>query len=348
MSTPAPASGAPVSDEGLPEVDERLADDAYVPDWESLKIEATTVGDAGDIVVVSLRGIIDTVSAENLRAALGNVVGRGINKIVVDMSGVEYVSSGGWGTFTERLREVRRDGGDIKLFGMDQDVYYVFTMLGFNIVLSSFDILTQAIDDFEAGESTKADPEVMTGQPAPQLEAEPDRTPEPELVVDDVLTDGGVEISEPAPEPELTVDDVLLNEFPDTDATVSEPERIVDDLPVSETTDTPLVDDPVADDTLTAETEDIVLPDEPMVDDTVMAEAEDVLETEEPVVDNLVTAETEDVVVPDEPMVDDTLTAEAGDVLEADEPMVDDTVMAETEDVVVPDEPMVDDRHGDG
>src|SRR5262249_53192397 len=71
-------------------------------------------------------------------------------RVVADMSQVEYVSSGGWGVFTERLRELRRAGGDIKLFGMDPDVYYVFTMLGFNIVLSSFDVLVDAIDDFRA------------------------------------------------------------------------------------------------------------------------------------------------------------------------------------------------------
>jgi anti-anti-sigma factor len=128
-----------------------LPGETYVPEWESLKIEATTVGPLADTAVVSLRGIIDTVSAENLRAALSRIVAEQIFKIVVDMSQVEYVSSGGWGTFTERLREVRRNGGDIKLFGMDPDVYYVFTMLGFNIVLSSFDILTEAIEDFGRG-----------------------------------------------------------------------------------------------------------------------------------------------------------------------------------------------------
>ena len=106
------------------------------------------MGESGDIAVLSLRGIIDTVSAERLREAIARVIDSGIHRIVVDMSQVEYVSSGGWGTFTERLREVRRAGGDIKLFGMDPDVYYVFTMLGFNIVLSSFDILAEAIDDF--------------------------------------------------------------------------------------------------------------------------------------------------------------------------------------------------------
>jgi hypothetical protein len=34
---------------------------------------------------------------------------------------------------------------------MDPDLYYVFRMLGFNIVLSSFDILRDAIEDFRRG-----------------------------------------------------------------------------------------------------------------------------------------------------------------------------------------------------
>jgi anti-anti-sigma factor len=132
-------------------------------DWQSLGVEATTVGERGEIAVLSLRGIIDTVSAERLRTALDQVIAAGRSRVVADMSQVEYVSSGGWGVFTERLRELRRAGGDIKLFGMDPDVYYVFTMLGFNIVLSSFDILGEAIEDFRAPRTeVDAPTQVMT------------------------------------------------------------------------------------------------------------------------------------------------------------------------------------------
>lgn len=140
-------------EETLPSRGESLVDEVqretYGGEWESLLIEAATVGETSDMAVISLKGIIDTISAEHLRAAIDKVVRSGIYKIVIDMSLVEYVSSGGWGTFTERLRELRRNDGDLKLFGMDPDVYYVFTMLGFNIVLSSFDIMSEALEDFK-------------------------------------------------------------------------------------------------------------------------------------------------------------------------------------------------------
>jgi len=196
---------APVRDPDDPTLglgidEEEVPGESYVPEWESLNIEATTVGSRGDVAVLSLRGIIDTVSAENLRAALARIITGGRNKIVVDLSQVEYVSSGGWGTFTERLREVRRGNGDIKLFGMDPDVYYVFTMLGFNIVLSSFDILSEAIEDFESGDRPVPEGDVpeppgtdMSPRPSAPATAVPRQRPAAGDMPDIDLSDRDVE-----------------------------------------------------------------------------------------------------------------------------------------------------------
>ena len=67
---------------------EQVPGESYAPEWESLKIEATTVGPTGDTAVLLLSGIIDTVSAESLRSALARIISQDIFKIVVDMSQV--------------------------------------------------------------------------------------------------------------------------------------------------------------------------------------------------------------------------------------------------------------------
>jgi anti-anti-sigma factor len=200
-----PAAASEVATRGGDAFTELVKSGEFQDEWDSLRIEAGTVGEKGDIAVLSLAGIVDTVSAENLRQAIDRVIRNGITKIVVDMSLVEYVSSGGWGTFTERLREVRRKGGDIKVFGMVPDVYYVFTMLGFNIVLTAFDILTEAIEDFRrsAGEKPSRHPSASRTVPEP-------RTHETLLKVDAPEPDFGSLESAPAkkplvePEPERT------------------------------------------------------------------------------------------------------------------------------------------------
>jgi anti-anti-sigma factor len=126
----------------------REEEEGAVP-WSPLTIEAGTVGESGEITILSLIGVIDTVSCLKLREVLENLVSKSVTKFVVDMSMVEYVSSAGWGVFASKIDEVRRSEGDIKIFGMDPEVDSIFHLLGFDVIMRSFSILSEAIGDFE-------------------------------------------------------------------------------------------------------------------------------------------------------------------------------------------------------
>lgn len=126
--------------------------------WTPLTIEAGTVGAGGEITVISLVGVIDTVSSMRLRSVMDDLVERGVTKLVIDMSKVEYVSSSGWGVFASRIDDIRENGGDIKIFGMDPEVDNIFHLLGFDAIMRSFSILSEAIGDF--GETPPAMPRI--------------------------------------------------------------------------------------------------------------------------------------------------------------------------------------------
>jgi anti-anti-sigma factor len=117
--------------------------------WTALGIEAGTVGEEGEVTVLKLDGVVDTVSCVQLRTVLNELVDQGKTKLVIDMSNVEYVSSSGWGVFSSRIKEARESGGDIKIFGMDREVDNIFHLLGFDVIMRSFSILSEAIDDFQ-------------------------------------------------------------------------------------------------------------------------------------------------------------------------------------------------------
>lgn len=117
--------------------------------WTPLTIEAGTVGAGGEITVINLVGVIDTVSSMRLRSVMDDLIERGVTKLVIDMSKVEYVSSSGWGVFASRIDDIRKSGGDIKIFGMDPEVDNIFHLLGFDAIMRSFSILSEAIGDFE-------------------------------------------------------------------------------------------------------------------------------------------------------------------------------------------------------
>lgn len=126
--------------------------------WTPLTIEAGTVGVGGEITVISLVGVIDTVSSMRLRSVMSDLIERGVTKLVIDMSKVEYVSSSGWGVFASRIDDIRENGGDIKIFGMDPEVDNIFHLLGFDAIMRSFSILSEAIGDF--GEVPPAMPRI--------------------------------------------------------------------------------------------------------------------------------------------------------------------------------------------
>jgi anti-sigma B factor antagonist len=101
------------------------------------------------VSVLKVSGYLDTTTASELETALYGLLEKKEIKIVVDLSGVNYISSAGWGIFIGEIKEIRHKGGDIKLSGMSGDVYEVFQLLEFNSILEAFEKADEAIASFE-------------------------------------------------------------------------------------------------------------------------------------------------------------------------------------------------------
>jgi anti-sigma B factor antagonist len=102
------------------------------------------------ISVLKVSGYLDTTTASELETALYGLLDRGAYKIVVDLSGVNYISSAGWGIFIGEIKRIRNHGGDLKLSGMTGDVHEVFQLLEFHSILEAFGSTPEAIEAFKA------------------------------------------------------------------------------------------------------------------------------------------------------------------------------------------------------
>ena len=69
-------------------------------------------------------------------------------KIIVDLAGVDYISSAGWGIFISNIREIKAHEGDIKLARMIPSVYEIFELLEFDSILKAYDNIEKAKADF--------------------------------------------------------------------------------------------------------------------------------------------------------------------------------------------------------
>jgi anti-anti-sigma factor len=80
---------------------------------------------------------------------LERIVNEKCYRIVVDLGGVTYISSAGWGIFISEIKRIRRKEGDIKLAAMKAEVREVFDLLEFGNILKPFERTSDAIRDFE-------------------------------------------------------------------------------------------------------------------------------------------------------------------------------------------------------
>ncbi len=101
-----------------------------------------------DVFVVRVDGSVDTLTADDLDNVISTLVRQKRSRLVIDLAGTQYISSAGWGIFISRLREVREDGGDLKLARMTAPVRDVYDLLELEGVLRHFDRLDLAESHF--------------------------------------------------------------------------------------------------------------------------------------------------------------------------------------------------------
>jgi anti-sigma B factor antagonist len=100
--------------------------------------------------ILKVSGYLDTTTASELESALYGLLDRSIYRVVVDLSGVNYISSAGWGIFIGEIKRIRSHGGDLKLAGMVGDVHEVFQLLEFHSILEAYPTTQEAIGAFGA------------------------------------------------------------------------------------------------------------------------------------------------------------------------------------------------------
>lgn len=102
------------------------------------------------VSILRVSGYVDTTTSPDLERRLQALLREKRFHIVVDLASVEYISSAGWGIFISEIREIRENGGDLKLAGMIADVREVFDLLEFENILKAYVDSEQAVASFGA------------------------------------------------------------------------------------------------------------------------------------------------------------------------------------------------------
>jgi len=104
--------------------------------------------DMDEISVVYLKGYLDAHTAPDFEKILQTLVDEERVRIVVNLSGLSYISSAGLGVFMGFIEDVRKKGGDIKLAEPTEKVFRVFDLLGFPVLYEIFQLETDAVKKY--------------------------------------------------------------------------------------------------------------------------------------------------------------------------------------------------------
>jgi anti-anti-sigma factor len=99
---------------------------------------------------LTIKGRLDAVSAPAAEAGINTAIESGASNLVLNLSGLEYVSSAGLRVLLVTAKKLSRQNGKIILCGLQDTVKEVLTISGF---LSIFQVAT---DEAEAAKSFEA------------------------------------------------------------------------------------------------------------------------------------------------------------------------------------------------
>jgi anti-sigma B factor antagonist len=98
---------------------------------------------------VTVKGRVDSQTAPQLAEALDEITNSGKFKIVIDMGGVEFMSSAGLRVLINTQKTCKRfNRGEVVLAMVPQRIYEALDLAGFVPLFTFFDDLTAAVGHF--------------------------------------------------------------------------------------------------------------------------------------------------------------------------------------------------------
>jgi len=99
-----------------------------------------------DLVTVS--GRIDGGNASELEDVFKGLADDGRYRLVVDLSGIDYMASAGLRALVAALRENRKHHGDVRIANPSERMDEVLNLAGLNTIFSVYEDVTSAVGSY--------------------------------------------------------------------------------------------------------------------------------------------------------------------------------------------------------
>jgi len=95
--------------------------------------------------ILSVRGRIDTITAGEFEGAINSRINNGERRIILDLSGLAYISSGGLRVLLATAKKLHNEGDRLVLCGLSVEVQKVMNLAGFTAIFSIYATVSDAL-----------------------------------------------------------------------------------------------------------------------------------------------------------------------------------------------------------
>ena len=110
-----------------------------------IDINVSTVANA---TLIEVGGRVDSMNANQLGEALSSEIDQGHTNVVLDLAGVEYMSSAGLREIVTALKKVKRASGDLRVAQPSDRVLEIFEMAGLDTIVQIFSSQREAVGSY--------------------------------------------------------------------------------------------------------------------------------------------------------------------------------------------------------
>jgi len=107
-----------------------------------------TKDNRGDVVLLSLKGNLDALTANELRPTIDELVANHEIKVIFDLHDLTLIDSSGVGAIVSLFKRVRMLGGDVKIARLANQPKEIFRLLRLDRAFDLFDTIEEAQGKF--------------------------------------------------------------------------------------------------------------------------------------------------------------------------------------------------------
>ncbi len=108
------------------------------------------IKEENNAAIVEIKGkLIDGSLAEEVKKKLRNLIEKGQKNVVVDLSGVDYISSSGFALLISGLKSTREKGGDMKLANVSSKAGELLSTTKLDHVFEEYDTVEKAVRSYK-------------------------------------------------------------------------------------------------------------------------------------------------------------------------------------------------------